>query len=282
MTSDLLEKQSQSDELSQYLTEIRQYPRLTPEEELELAARCAQEDMDAIRKMVNSNLRLVVSIAREYAGRGVPLLDLVQEGSIGLLAAARRFDHRLEYRFSTYATKWIRQGITRCLQNHGMIRVPAHTAERIRRVAAARAAFQQEYGTEPTEKQLSALCGLTEDKIRQLQQLEPQVCSLDTPVGDGEDELSLLLENIQAEQPYEELVRQELDQTLGELMDSLDPRQQLVLRLHYGLEDGVCRSYEQIAQQLGVSKERARQIEKQAMRQLQKRGSAVGLEEFLE
>lgn len=282
MTSDLLEKQNQSDELSQYLTEIRQYPRLTPEEERELAARCAQEDMDAIRKMVNSNLRLVVSIAREYAGRGVPLLDLVQEGSIGLLAAARRFDHRLEYRFSTYATKWIRQGITRCLQSHGMIRVPAHTAERIRRVAAARAAFQQEYGTEPTEKQLSALCGLTEDKIRQLQQLEPQVCSLDTPVGDGEDELGFLLENIQAEQPYEELVRQELDQTLGELMDSLDPRQQLVLRLHYGLEDGICRSYEQIAQQLGVSKERARQIEKQAMHQLQKRGSAVGLEEFLE
>ena len=282
MTSDLLEKQTQSDELSQYLMEIRQYPRLTPEEERELAARCAQGDMDAIRRMVNSNLRLVVSIAREYTGRGVPLLDLVQEGSIGLLAAAKRFDHRLEYRFSTYATKWIRQGISRCLQNHGMIRVPAHMAERIRRVAAARAAFHQEYGTEPTAKQLSALCGLTEDKIRQLQQLEPQVCSLDTPVGDGEDELGFLLENIQAQQPYEELVRQELDQTLGELMSSLDPRQQLVLRLRYGLDDGICRSYEQIAQQLGVSKERARQIEKQAMHQLQKRGSAVGLEEFLE
>ena len=117
-------------DVRQYLREIRGFPRLTPEEERELARRCAQGDEDAIRQMVNANLRLVVSVAREYAGRGVPLLDLIQEGSIGLLAAAKKFDYTLDYRFSTYATKWIRQGVTRCLMNHGgVIRVPLHTAE---------------------------------------------------------------------------------------------------------------------------------------------------------
>ena len=133
--TELLEKQPElpaptdEDDIRQYLREIRSYPRLTAEEERELAQRCAQGDEDAIRKMVNCNLRLVVSIAREYAGRGVALLDLIQEGSIGLLAAARKFDYTRDYRFSTYATKWIRQGVTRCLLNHaGTIRVPVHTA----------------------------------------------------------------------------------------------------------------------------------------------------------
>ncbi|MDD6199807.1 MAG: sigma-70 family RNA polymerase sigma factor, partial [Firmicutes bacterium] len=147
MTSELLEKQTQSeDDVSQYLSEIRQYPRLTPEEERELAKRCAEGDEDAIRKMVNSNLRLVVSVAREYAGRGVPMMDLIQEGSIGLLAAAKKFDYTLDYRFSTYATKWIRQGITRCLTGHGLIRVPVHTAEKIRKITAVQSALLQESG----------------------------------------------------------------------------------------------------------------------------------------
>ena len=155
MTSALLEKENHTadGELNQYLREIREFPRLTPEEERELARRCAAGDQDAVRRMVTSNLRLVVSVAREYAGRGVPLLDLIQEGSIGLLAAAKKFDYTLEYRFSTYATKWIRQGVTRCLMNHGcLIRVPAHTAERIRKVELARTALRQENGVEPTEE----------------------------------------------------------------------------------------------------------------------------------
>jgi RNA polymerase primary sigma factor len=148
MSSALLEKELNNaafggeDDMRQYLSDIRAFPRLTQEAERELARRCAQGDAEAIRLMVSSNLRLVVSVAKEYAGRGVPLLDLIQEGSIGLLAAAKKFDYKLDYRFSTYATKWIRQGIGRCLYNHGaLIRVPVHTAERIRKVQQARSAL---------------------------------------------------------------------------------------------------------------------------------------------
>ena len=147
MTSDLKDKRihpSSEDDVRRYLSEIRQYPLLTPEEERDLAMRCAQGDEEAIRKMVNSNLRLVVFVAKEYAGRGVPLMDLIQEGSIGLLAAAKKFDYTLEFRFSTYATKWIRQGVTRCLMGHSLIRVPARSAERIRKVLYAKESLQKE------------------------------------------------------------------------------------------------------------------------------------------
>ena len=160
------------DDVRQYLNEIRRYPRLTPEEERQLAMRCAQGDEGAIRQMVNSNLRLVVSIAREYAGRGVALMDLIQEGSIGLLVAARKFDYTKDYRFSTYATKWIRQGVTRCLMNHGSaIRVPLHTAERMRKIEAVRTALRQELGEEPTAAQIAEKCGLPEEKVAELTQL---------------------------------------------------------------------------------------------------------------
>ena len=137
------------DDIHQYLNEIRGIPRLTPEEERDLAKRCAAGDEEAIRQMVNANLRLVVYVAKEYAGRGVPLMDLIQEGSIGLLAAARKFDYTKDFRFSTYATKWIRQGVTRCLMNNnGAIRVPLHTGERIRKLQAVRNAMKQETGVE--------------------------------------------------------------------------------------------------------------------------------------
>ena len=269
------------DDMTQYLREIRRYPRLSPQEERKLAEGCAAGDEAAIRQMVNSNLRLVVSVAKEYAGRGVPLMDLIQEGSIGLLAAARKFDYTLDYRFSTYATKWIRQGVTKSLLNHGgLIRVPVHTAERIRKVEAARTALQQENSEEPTPEQIAQLCDIPVAKVRQLLQLSPEVCSLDAPVGET-DTLGIMLEDTLAPQPYEELIRDELSHTMGQLLGSLTERQQKVLRLHFGMDDGTCHSFEEIGNMLGISKERARQIEKQAMSSLQQLGAGMGLEDFL-
>ena len=269
------------DDLRQFISEIRRYPRLTPQQELDLAKRCAAGDESAIRQMVNSNLRLVVSVAKEYAGRGVPLVDLIQEGSIGLLAAARKFDYTLEYRFSTYATKWIRQGISKSLLNHsGLIRVPAHTAERIKKVEIARASLRQKQGTEPTPEEIAALCELSPAKVRQLLDLSPEVCSLNAPVGEG-GAFGDLLEDQVSPQPYEELVRDELSQTMESLLGMLNERQQQTLRLRFGMTDGECHSLEDVGQILGISKERARQIEKQAMDKLQQLGAGMGLEDFL-
>ena len=289
---ELLEKQptqdsyvsAGEDDMRQYLREIREYPRLTVQEERELAYRCAQGDEEAIRRMVNSNLRLVVSIAREYAGRGVPLLDLIQEGSIGLLVAAKKFDHTLEYRFSTYATKWIRQGVTRCLLNHsGVIRVPLHTAERMRKVMAVRQVLRQELGEDPSVAEIARRSGLTEEKVAQLLSLAPEVWSLDAVVGEDEDStLGKLLENVEAPQPQAELVRSEMKELLDHLLGMLTERQRQVLRLHFGMEDGTCHSLEEIGTMFGVSKERVRQIERQAMARLQRLGASVGLEDFLE
>lgn len=272
----------EAEDVQQYIHEIRRYPRLTAQEELELAKACADGDADAIRRMVSCNLRLVVSIAREYTGRGVPLLDLIQEGSIGLLVAAKKFDYTRDCKFSTYATKWIRQGVTRCIMNHsGLIRVPLRAGERIRKILFTQNQLRQELEHEPDAEEIAQRAGMSKEKVAEYLDLLPELCSLDAPAGEGEDTLQMLLEDIHAPQPQEELVRRELEQTIHQLMDQLTERQQQVIRLRFGWEDGTCYSLEAIGSRLGVSKERARQIEGDALRKLQKRSAGLGLEEFL-
>ena len=279
-----LEQHLPEENVDQFLREIRSFPRLTEQQERLLARRCAEGDEEAIRQMVNTNLRLVVSVAREYTGRGAPLLDLIQQGSIGLLPAARKFDHTLNYRFSTYATKWIRQGISRYLANHsGLIRVPEHTAEQMRRIQSAALRLRQENGVDPTAEELGESLGLPAEKVEQLLLLDPQICSLDLPVGSDEGgTLGTLIEDDTRAQPQEELVRRELEHSMELLLGALDARQQQILRLHFGMEDGICHSLEEIGRRLNISKERCRQIERQAMEKLQKMGASMGLEDFLE
>ena len=289
MSLELLEElnnqeQKTEDSVSQYLREIRRYPRLTPEQEQHLAMECAKGNEEAICCMVNSNLRLVVSIAKEYANRNAPLLDLIQEDSIGLLIAARKFDHSRDVRFSTYATKWIRQRVTRYMMNHAtLIRVPVHTAEKMRKLLAARWALLQELEEEPTPAQIAQRSGLTEEKVKELMIAVPEIGYLDTPVGeDEENTLGTLIEDPQSLRPQEELVRRELKHTMDVLLGMLDERQRQILQLHFGMEDGICHSLEEIGRELGISKERTRQIKNQAMEKLKKHGASMGLEDFLE
>ena len=272
------------EDVRQYLSEIRRFPVLNQQEERELAMRCAAGDEDAIRKMVSSNLRLVVSVAREYAGRGVPLLDLIQEGSIGLIAAAKKFDYTRDTRFSTYATKWIRQRMGLCLHEHsGVIRVPAYTAERLRRLNAETAAFRAEEGRNPTAAELSERTGYAPEKVEELLSLDPEVTSLDIPVGErGEDTIGSLLPGDESADPQAELIRRELKELLDSLMAELSGRQRTVLRLRFGMDDGLSRSQAEVARELGISRERVRQLERQAMDSLQRMGAGLGLEDFLQ
>ena len=271
------------EDVRQYLSEIRRCPMLTEEEERALARRCAAGDPDAIRTMVSANLRLVVSVARKYEDRGVPLLDLIQEGSIGLITAARKFDYTRDYRFSTYATDWIVQRILLSLNDQsGVIRVPVYTAERMKKLGTVRTAFLAREGREPTCAELAEQIGLTPEKTEELLALMPQVSSLDVPVGEAGEDTAVSLVPGSEPEPQEELIRRELKALMDALMQQLTERQRTILRLHFGMEDGVCRSLAQIAGELGISKERVRQIERRAMDQLQRMGADMGLEDFLE
>lgn len=267
--------------ISDFLSQIRSIPLLSAQQEQSLARHCAEGDEQAIRQLVLSHLRLVAAIAREYSGRGVSVLDLVQEGCIGLLHAAKKFDYTRDCRFATYAALWIRQSMTRYLENQsGMIRVPGHTAELLRRIRAAQTRLRQVLGREPEPEEVSRECGMEAERVRKLLQLQPQTVSLDVPVSDG-DTMAVLMQDPDSPQPQDRLVRQALAQTLEKLLSMLTPRQAQVLRLHYGLE-GNSLSLEQIGVQLGISKERARQIEKQAIDRLKQLGGDFGLEDFLE
>lgn len=275
---------SGDEDVRQYIKEIRRYPLLTPEQELELAKGCAAGEPEALRLMVSSNLRLVVAIAREYAGRGVPLLDLIQEGSIGLIGAARGFDYTEGVRFSAYASRSIRNRIAKSLtSDSGVIRVTAYGADQQRRLERVRKQFLVEFGREPDVRELSAETGIPESKVEQLLCQSPEVCSLDAAVDeDGDTAMGMLLPGGEELEPQAVLIRQEMKGLLDALLSQLTERQQRILRLRYGMEDGICHTREEIGGFEGLSRERVRQIEHQAIRRLNRLGAELGLEDFLE
>lgn len=282
MTGLLLEKENTpktcEEDVSGYLAQLRSYPLLTAEQELELAKRCATGDMEAIRALAVSNLRLVVKIAREFSGRGIPLPDLIQEGSVGLFHAAKKFDYTKQCRFSTYATKWIRQAIDRYLLNQaGVVHIPRQKMEKIRKLLAIQSALRQEMGDLPTVEQIALQSGEDPKNVAQYLSMVPQVCSLN---ADGD--MQVLIADLEAPQPQEELVKRELQLAIQALLQTLTDRQQQVMRLRFGMEDGICHSLSAVGQRLGISKERARQIERQALDALQKNSAGQGLEDFLE
>ena len=255
-----------------YMQQVQMIPLLSPEEENLLAQKSATGDPEAVRQLVAANLRLVVFVAKGYSDCGVPLLDLIQEGSIGLLAAAGKFDPALGYRFSTYATKWIRHGVTRCIQKHGgLIRVSQRTADKMRKIEKARASLEN-----PTAEAIAEACGMDTAQVEKTLALMPEIWSLD------DDGARQYLELVEAPQPQEELVRRELRDTLEGLLGQLTQRQRQVLRLRFGMEDGLCHTQDQIGELLGISKERVRQITGEAVKKLQKLSAGLGLEEFLE
>ena len=290
MTSTELEEQKEApvsagdDDVRQFLREIRQYPLLTQEEEKQLAVRCARGDEDAIRKMVNSNLRLVVSVAKRYAGRGLPFLDLIQEGNLGLMKAAEKFEPDRGFRFSTYATWWIRQSITRAIADQGrVIRIPVHLVESINRVKKTTGELLRKNGREPTAEEIAVRLDMEPDRVRELLQLAQDPISLETPVGEEEDaHLEDFIQDEEAGVPVDEAGRELLRRELANVLKSLTPREERVLTLRFGLEDGQARTLEELGKEFNVTRERIRQIEAKALRKLRHPSRAKRLRDYLE
>ena len=266
----LAESVASGDSLRQYLREIGKTPLLTPDEEQELARRVSEGDEDAIVRMADSNLRLVVSIAKHYRDRGLPLQDLIQEGNLGLLKAIEKFDYTRGYKFSTSATWWIRQAISRSIaDNARTIRVPVHMVETINRIRRESRQLQQELGREATETELAEASGLTVEKLREVLKITPDPVSLDTPVGEDEDSplSSFITAGTQAE-PEKATEAALLKEQVRQLLGTLDERERRVLELRYGIGGDRARTLEEVGKEFGVTRERIRQIEAKALRKL--------------
>ncbi len=261
--------QTTSDPLRLYVRQIGDGPLLTREEERELARRKDAGDEDAKRKLIESNLRLVMSITRHYTRAGVPLLDLIQEGNLGLIRAVEKFDYRMGYKLSTYATWWIRQSITRALADQGRtIRLPVHVAEQVRRMMRARRQLVQNLNRDPSTKELADESGFPEQRIDELLDLVEDPVSLETPVGDGESLYGDLIEDTKSDRPDEETAINLRQKELTNALQSLNPRMRHVVELRFGLAGKDPKTLEEVGEGLGITRERVRQLEARALREL--------------
>jgi RNA polymerase primary sigma factor len=272
--------ESTQDPLKLYVRAIGDGPLLTPAEERELARRKDEGDEEAKKKLIESNLRLVMSITRNYTKAGVPLLDLIQEGNLGLIRAVEKFDYKLGYKLSTYATWWIRQAVTRALADQGRtIRLPVHVADQVRRLMRARRQLAQKLNREPTMPELAKESGFPEKRVQELLDLVEDPVSLETPVGDGESMYADLIEDIHSERPDETTSQKLRRKELAEAMLRLNPRMRRVLSLRFGLDGESPQTLEEVGAGLGITRERVRQLESRALREL--RAVAPDLELYL-
>ena len=280
----LLKEVSMDDPVKMYLKDIGKVPLLAPEEETELAKRMMDGDEEAKRLLSEANLRLVVSIAKRYMGRGMQFLDLIQEGNLGLMKAVEKFDYQKGFKFSTYATWWIRQAITRAIADQARtIRIPVHMVETINKLVRVSRRLLQELGREPTPEEIAAEMGFSEERVREIQKIAQDPVSLETPIGEEEDsKLSDFIEDEGSSSPQEKVASNMLKQQILEVMDTLTPREQKVLRLRYGLDDGRTRTLEEVGREFNVTRERIRQIEAKALRKLRHPSRSKRLKDFLD
>ena len=272
------------DPVRMYLKEIGKVPLLSADEEIELAKRMEQGDEEAKKRLCEANLRLVVSIAKRYVGRGMLFLDLIQEGNLGLIKAVDKFDYTKGYKFSTYATWWIRQAITRSIADQARtIRIPVHMVETINKLIRVSRQLLQTYGREPSPEEIAEEMGISVDKVREIQKIAQEPVSLETPIGEEEDShLGDFIPDEDVPAPAEAAAFSMLKEQLVEVLDTLTEREQKVLKLRFGLDDGRARTLEEVGKEFDVTRERIRQIEAKALRKLRHPSRSKKLKDYLE